>query len=195
MGCGEATQILHQPSLSRLNHKSQTTAQCDVNATVLEKVWNAWQVDKRFQDYQDLIAQDDVDTALIANPDAYHAKVALAAIAVGKHVLVEKPMCISLREAGEIIAAQRQGGIYLTSVFDYGSFVCQFETGVDNIPVSTLIWRIIMRTRYCACNTTRLMSAIWPSACLSPKSDRTHRLCHDHQNKVLCGDWVKGCVW
>ena len=40
--------------------------------------------------------------------DAYHAAVTLAAIAAGKHVLVEKPMCMTLREADEIGAAQAQ---------------------------------------------------------------------------------------
>jgi predicted dehydrogenase len=108
VGCGEVTQIIHLPSLSQLNDKFQVTALCDVSATVLEDVGNAWQVTNRFQDYHELIAQDDVDVVLIANPNAYHAEVALAAIAAGKHVLVEKPMCMTLREADAIIAASRQ---------------------------------------------------------------------------------------
>ena len=48
---------------------------------------------------------------LVANPDAYHAPATLAAIAAGKHVLVEKPMCISLQEADAIIAAQASAGV------------------------------------------------------------------------------------
>jgi predicted dehydrogenase len=35
---------------------------------------------------------------------------------------------------GVSYAAERHGGIYLTASIDYGSFVCQFETGVDEIP-------------------------------------------------------------
>jgi predicted dehydrogenase len=31
-------------------------------------------------------------------------------------------------------AAQRQGGIYITAMFDYGDYVCMFETGIDDIP-------------------------------------------------------------
>jgi predicted dehydrogenase len=30
-------------------------------------------------------------------------------------------------------ATQRRGGVYLTATFDYGDYVCQYETGVDNI--------------------------------------------------------------
>ncbi|NTU84743.1 MAG: hypothetical protein HGA45_36165 [Chloroflexales bacterium] len=33
-----------------------------------------------------------------------------------------------------LYATQRQGGLYLTAAFDYGDYVCQFETGIDNIP-------------------------------------------------------------
>jgi predicted dehydrogenase len=33
-----------------------------------------------------------------------------------------------------LYAAQRQGGLYLSAAFDYGEYVCQFETGIDNIP-------------------------------------------------------------
>jgi predicted dehydrogenase len=33
-----------------------------------------------------------------------------------------------------LYAAQRQGGQYLSAAFDYGGYVCQFETGIDKIP-------------------------------------------------------------
>ena len=32
-----------------------------------------------------------------------------------------------------LFAAQRSAGLYLTAVFDYGDYVCQFETGIDHI--------------------------------------------------------------
>jgi predicted dehydrogenase len=87
------------------------TALCDVSATVLQAVADQWRVAKRYADYRDLLAKGDVDVVLVANPDAYHAEVALAAIAAGKHVLIEKPMCMTLREADEIAAAQARAGV------------------------------------------------------------------------------------
>jgi predicted dehydrogenase len=33
-----------------------------------------------------------------------------------------------------LFAAQRGGGTYMAAAFDYGSFICQFETGIDMIP-------------------------------------------------------------
>ena len=35
---------------------------------------------------------------------------------------------------GVLYAAARAGGLYITAAFDYGDFVCQFETGIDAIP-------------------------------------------------------------
>ena len=110
IGCGEVSQIIHLPTLYQLNEQFTVTALCDVSATVLNAAGEAWRVEKRYLDYQELLAQADVDAVLIANPDAYHAAIVLAALAAGKHVLVEKPMCLNLRECDEVVAAQAQTG-------------------------------------------------------------------------------------
>jgi predicted dehydrogenase len=102
---------MHLPSLNQLSEQFPVTALCDVSDTVLQAVGDQWRVAKRYHEYQELVAQDDVDAVLVANPDAYHAEVALAAIAAGKHVLIEKPMCMTLREADAISAAQEQAGV------------------------------------------------------------------------------------
>lgn len=106
VGCGEVTQILHLPSLRQLADLFEVTVICDVSRHVLDSV-GGWQVKTRFRNYQDVVARDDVDAVLVANPHAYHSEVVVAALEAGKHVLVEKPMCITLAEADAIIAAQR----------------------------------------------------------------------------------------
>ena len=111
VGCGEVTQVMHLPSLHQLAEQFAVTALCDVSATVLHGVGEQWRVPNRYRDYHDLLAQADVDAVLIANPDAYHAEVALAAIAAGQHVLIEKPMCITLVEADAISAAQERAEV------------------------------------------------------------------------------------
>jgi predicted dehydrogenase len=111
VGCGEAAQILHLPSLYQLQDKFTVSALCDASQTVVDGVGEVWRVQNRFLDYRDLVARNDVDIVLIANPNAYHAEVALAAIEAGKHVLVEKPMCITLRENDAIIDARDKAGV------------------------------------------------------------------------------------
>ena len=110
VGCGEVVQIIHLPSLYRLSEKFRVTALCDASRTVLDGVGDRWNVDRRFLKYEDLVGQADVDVVLITNPHAYHAPVAMAALAAGKHVMVEKPVCLTLAEADALQAAQKRAG-------------------------------------------------------------------------------------
>src|SRR6516164_3974239 len=107
VGCGEAAQILHWPSLYQLADLYEVTALCDVSPFVLEILGGLWNVDILTADHRELVARSDVDAVLVSNPNAFHSEVTVAALAAGKHVLVEKPMCITRREAEEIIAAQK----------------------------------------------------------------------------------------
>ena len=92
VGCGEVTQIMHWPSLYQLPDQYEVTALCDVSASILEELGKLWNVRTLTTDHRELVAHSDVDAVLVANPNAFHAEVALDAIAAGKHVLVEKPM-------------------------------------------------------------------------------------------------------
>lgn len=110
IGCGSVAQIVHLPTLYQLSHLFEVTAICDLSDKVLAGVGAAWGIETRVRNYQDLLALDAVDAVLIANPNAYHAEVAIAALGAGKHVLVEKPMCITLAENDAVIAAQASTG-------------------------------------------------------------------------------------
>jgi predicted dehydrogenase len=110
IGCGEAAQILHLPTLAQLSDRFEVTALCDVSRAVLDGVGDLWGVERRVLDYRELL--DDVDAVVVANPDPYHADATLAAIGAGKDVLCEKPMCLGPRECDEIVdAAEREGAI------------------------------------------------------------------------------------
>ncbi len=63
--------------------------------------------------YDDLLANPAVDAVCICTPSGYHAQQAIAAASSGKHVLVEKPMALSLADADAMIAACRANGVQL----------------------------------------------------------------------------------
>ena len=111
VGCGEVTQIMHRPSLYQLSDHFEVTALCDVSPSILEQLGKLWSVQTLTTDHRELVARSDVDAVLIANPNAFHAEVTLDAIAAGKHVLVEKPMCVTRREADQIVAAQKKSNV------------------------------------------------------------------------------------
>ncbi len=55
-----------------------------------------------------LAAFPDLDVMAVATPDHLHTQPILAALAHGVHVLTEKPMCLSIQESDEIIAAAQK---------------------------------------------------------------------------------------
>ena len=63
-----------------------------------------------FHDYHDLVAQDDVDAVVVLTPIALNAPVAMAALAAGKDVYLEKPMASSLEEALRLAQLAEESG-------------------------------------------------------------------------------------
>lgn len=62
---------------------------------------------------KDLCADQDVDVVYIASPHQFHREHAVLALSAGKHVLVEKPMALSLGECDEMIEAADDVGLVL----------------------------------------------------------------------------------
>jgi len=61
--------------------------------------------------YEDLLAREDIDIVYVPTLPSQHKDHALMAIAAGKHVLVEKPLALDPREAEEIFAAAKAAGV------------------------------------------------------------------------------------
>jgi phthalate 4,5-cis-dihydrodiol dehydrogenase len=66
-----------------------------------------------FTDLDSLLDAIDVDAVYVASPHQYHARQACLAAARGKHVLVEKPMALSLEDCAAMIEAARAAGVFL----------------------------------------------------------------------------------
>jgi phthalate 4,5-cis-dihydrodiol dehydrogenase len=68
---------------------------------------------KAFDSIEKLAADAEVDVVYVATPHQFHAAQACLAASSGKHVLVEKPMALSLEECRAMIAAARDHGVHL----------------------------------------------------------------------------------
>ena len=64
-------------------------------------------------DWEGLAADPDVDAAIVATPNALHAPQSIALLRNGKHVLVEKPMALSVAECDAMIEAAETSGARL----------------------------------------------------------------------------------
>ncbi len=61
--------------------------------------------------YEDLLAREDIDVVYIPTLPTQHREHALMAIAAGKHVLIEKPITMDSAEAAEVFAAAKAAGV------------------------------------------------------------------------------------
>ena len=62
----------------------------------------------------ELASDDDVEVVVIATPPVSHAPIALSLLRAGKHVALEKPMCLTVAEADELLGVAREQGLTLT---------------------------------------------------------------------------------
>ena len=62
-------------------------------------------------DWRDVIANREVDAVCVTTPNYLHCEMAVAACRAGKHVLVEKPLAGTMREADEMVAAADAAGV------------------------------------------------------------------------------------
>ncbi len=113
IGCGAIAQIQHLPNLAADPEIFSIGGICDLSEQLLTFVGDKFRVPAagRFSDYRDLV-HSDID-AVIVCPSGTHAPQSIAAAEAGKHVLVEKPACVTVREAEEMVQAADSAGTVL----------------------------------------------------------------------------------
>jgi len=67
-----------------------------------------------YTNWEDLIKNPEIDIVSIVTPPGMHAEMACAAMKAGKHVLLEKPIAITIEEAEQILAVQKETGSIIT---------------------------------------------------------------------------------
>lgn len=106
IGLGEVAQVVHLPVLTALPELFEVRSGCDLSPTLRTEVGDRFAIPARYDSAGDLVAAGDLDAVLVLNSDEYHAEAVVDALDHGLHVLVEKPMCLSPREAEAIIDAR-----------------------------------------------------------------------------------------
>lgn len=102
VGCGQIAQTIHLRVLQDMP-QVEIVAICDIDPDVVDSVGERFGVQRRFVDADELVRLPEVDVVLVATRD--HVRPALAAIAAGNHVLVEKPISFDTGSAREIVDA------------------------------------------------------------------------------------------
>ncbi|MBI3491479.1 MAG: Gfo/Idh/MocA family oxidoreductase [Acidobacteria bacterium] len=88
---------------------------------------------KRYQDYREMLdRQKDIDAVVVATPDHMHATIALAAMDLGKHVYVQKPLCWSVAEARQLARRARETKL-ATQMGNQGHSFDEARTAVEYV--------------------------------------------------------------
>lgn len=76
-------------------------------------------IDKVFGDYHQLLALPEIDLVSVAIPNFLHHDAVLAACQAGKHIVCEKPLATTVKDAEEMVAAAREAGVKLMYAEDW----------------------------------------------------------------------------
>jgi predicted dehydrogenase len=89
---------------------------------------------KRYTDYREMLTQQkDIDAVIVATPDHMHAPIALAAMDLGKHVYVQKPLCWSVEEARLLAKKAKDNPKIATQMGNQGHSGAESRTTVEYI--------------------------------------------------------------
>ncbi len=142
VGCGSIGPT-HAGAIAQIGD-AQLVAVADLLPDRAESMAKKFNVTSVYQKQEDLIADPHVDVVVICTPSGLHAGGAVKALQAGKHVIVEKPMEVSLAACDRMIAAQRSSGKKLTVIsqhrFDLASRV------VKDVIDSGKLGRVILVT-------------------------------------------------
>ncbi|NNE87473.1 MAG: Gfo/Idh/MocA family oxidoreductase [Silicimonas sp.] len=111
---------------------------CDVSEGAARKVADACGAADVASDGQAVIARDDIDAVLIASPDGTHAELTLAALALGKPVLCEKPLAVTTGECLRVLKAESEHGAQLVQVGFMRRFDPSYVKMRDTLRAGTL---------------------------------------------------------
>src|SRR6266403_4710199 len=104
-GCMMIPALLKHPSI-------KLTAAADTDPAPLERFWADFQAET-FRSVEELCKSSNVDAIYMATPTQYHTEHTLMALEHRKHVVLEKPMALSLTDADAMIAAAARHGVQL----------------------------------------------------------------------------------
>jgi predicted dehydrogenase len=116
IGCGLIAQVMHLHYLRELAELYEIAALCDVSEEVRQACARDYGVARTFADWRELIVCD-LDAVLVLTSGS-HAPIAIAAAEAGRHLLVEKPMCFSVAEGRDMIAAAERARVVLMVAYN-----------------------------------------------------------------------------
>jgi predicted dehydrogenase len=84
---------------------------CDADFSLLSRVGDAWGIDRRFTDLEQVLSADDIDAVHLLTPLDVHAAHSQAVLAAGKHCAVAVTAALKMTDLQDIVDAQARSGL------------------------------------------------------------------------------------
>ncbi|MBR2452513.1 MAG: Gfo/Idh/MocA family oxidoreductase [Clostridia bacterium] len=112
IGCGGIADRRTLPGMM-LADNVELIAVMDTNKEAAERCKEKYNAKYAFDNYEELLALDEIQAVYIASPVFCHKEQAFAAAKAKKHILIEKPMALTSEESVEILDACKKEGVKL----------------------------------------------------------------------------------
>lgn len=136
IGCGR---IATNHIKAAVNNKLNIVAVCDILPEKMEALLAKHGLEndtsiKRYTDYKQMLAENDITLASIATESGSHAEIALHCIDNGVNVIIEKPMAMSIKDAEEIIRRSEEKGVKVSACHQnrFNIAVQELRTALEN---------------------------------------------------------------
>lgn len=114
IGCGKISERASLPNLVNYQQKAKVVCLCDIKKSRAQGLARQFGLNVDIQtNWRRLVKRKDIDAVFVNTPNYLHEEMAVAAAKNKKHILVEKPIAISVKGANNMIKAARQSKVYL----------------------------------------------------------------------------------
>lgn len=107
IGTGLIAQLMHIPYVREIS-TYDLCAICDANKNLVKTVGQTYSIPKVYTDHLEMLRKENLDAVVVCVPDEYHDQVCVDASEAGCHVLVEKPMALSVKATERMINAAKK---------------------------------------------------------------------------------------
>lgn len=116
IGCGGIAEVKHFPAMVKQKHRMELIGFCDLvdsrAASARDRFGDPGSAS--YVDYRKLLEDKSIDVIYVLTPNVSHSEITVAALEAGKHVLCEKPMAHTSKDAQAMLDAARRTGKKLT---------------------------------------------------------------------------------
>ncbi|OYT53638.1 MAG: hypothetical protein B6U77_03595 [Candidatus Hecatellales archaeon ex4484_218] len=112
VGCGEIAKNVHIPIFKSLKDV-EVVAVCDKNKSLVFETSKIFNIPKAYTDIDKMLQDESLDLVSICTPPQTHFNLSIRAMSFGVHVLVEKPMALTLKEAEKMVTVSRKNKVKL----------------------------------------------------------------------------------